>query len=110
MHVLRDISAKQLIDALEEGFRDNTPADEHDALKARTAELSATMMAVKAAKEGDVIALDYVPEVGTRVLFNGKPHGRPIAGADFYRALLRIWLGDKPPSAELKKLLLGQGG
>jgi len=30
-----------------------------------------------------------------------------IEGEDFYRALLRIWLGDKPVQEDLKKALLG---
>jgi hypothetical protein len=109
MRLMRDLSARQLIDALEEGLRDNTPAAQHEGLKARAAELAATMNEVNSAKEGDVIALDYVPDVGTRVLFNGVERGKPIAGADFYRALLRIWLGDNPPSTELKRTLLGHG-
>ncbi len=35
------------------------------------------------------------------------PAGAPIAGEDFYRALLRIWLGDRPVQDDLKKALLG---
>ena len=30
-----------------------------------------------------------------------------IAGDDFYNALLRIWIGDKPVDADLKKGMLG---
>jgi hypothetical protein len=41
------------------------------------------------------------------VLIQGKPTGKPIAGQDFYRALLRVWLGDKPVQDDLKKSLLG---
>jgi len=37
----------------------------------------------------------------------GIAAGKPIAGEDFYRALLRIWLGDKPVQNDLKKSLLG---
>ena len=37
----------------------------------------------------------------------GIAAGTPIAGEDFYRALLRIWLGDNPVQADLKKALLG---
>ena len=44
---------------------------------------------------------------GTVLSVQGKPMGRPIAGEDFYRALLRIWLGDKPVQDDLKKALLG---
>ena len=107
MRLMRDLSAKQFTDALDEGIRDNTPAAEQEPLKARVAELTATMNALQSGKEGDVIALDWAPGSGTRV---GEPRGKAIAGEDFYRALLRIWLGDNPVSGSLKKALLGQGG
>jgi len=110
MRLMRDLSAKQLSDALDEGFRDNTPAAEQEPLKGRLGELSAIMNALRSAKEGDVIALDWLPGTGTRVMVNGETKGKAIAGEDFYRALLRIWLGDNPVSGSLKKALLGQGG
>jgi chalcone isomerase-like protein len=110
MRLMRDLSAKQLVDALEEGIRDNTPASEQEALKGRIAELTAVMNALQSAREGDVIALDWLPGSGTRVVLNGEPRGKAIEGEDFYRALLRIWLGENPVSGSLKKALLGQGG
>ena len=110
MRLTRDLSARQLTDALDEGIRDNTPVGEQEALKDRLAELIAIMSALGSAKEGDVIALDWVPESGTRVMLNGEAKSKAIAGEDFYRARLRIWLGDNPVSGSLKKALLGQGG
>jgi chalcone isomerase-like protein len=110
MRLMRDLSAKQLTDALDEGFRDNTPVPEQEALKGRLAELTDIMNALHSAKEGDVVALDWLPGTGTRVSLNGEPRGKAIAGEDFYRALLRIWLGDNPVQGSLKKALLGQGG
>lgn len=110
MRMMRDLSAKQLTDALDEGFRDNTPVAEQEPLKGRLAELTAIMNALQSAKEGDVIALDWVPGSGTRIVLNGEPKGKAITGEDFYRALLRIWLGDNPVSGSLKRALLGQGG
>jgi hypothetical protein len=35
--------------------------------------------------------------------------GTPMAGDDFFSALLRIWLGDKPVDSGLKKGVLGGG-
>ena len=110
MRLMRNLSAKQLTDALEEGFRDNTPAAEQEPLKPRLAELTDIMNALQSAKEGDLVALDWLPGTGTRVLLNSEPRGKPIPGEDFYRALLRIWLGDNPVQGSLKKALLGQGG
>jgi hypothetical protein len=110
MRLMRDLSAKQLTDALNEGIRDNTSPAELGALKDRLAELAAVMNSIEAAKEGDVVALDWLPGSGTRVVLNGEARGKAIAGEDFYRALLRIWLGDNPVSGALKKALLGQEG
>jgi hypothetical protein len=53
--------------------------------------------------------LDFVPGTGTRVLVDGAAKGKPIAGDEFYKGLLRIWLGDKPVDGDLKKAMLGQG-
>jgi len=61
---------------------------------------------VKEAKKGMAIDLDWTG-TATRVSIDGKPAGQPIAGEDFYRALLRIWLGERPVQDDIKKDLLG---
>ena len=109
MHLMRGVSARQLTDALELGIRSNTTAAEQEALKGRLGELTDIMNAIQTAKKGDLIALDWIPGTGTRIVLNGEPRGRIIAGEDFYRALLRIWLGDEPAQENLKKALLGRG-
>jgi chalcone isomerase-like protein len=106
MHMLRDVSAEQFSDALADGIRANHSAAEATALLPRLMQLVAVMAEVKEAKKGMLIALDWTG-VGTQVLIDGSPHGRPIPGEDFYRALLRIWLGDTPVQDDLKKSLLG---
>ena len=58
-------------------------------------------------KEGMRIRLDWVPGTGTRVSIDGAPADAPIPGEDFYRALLRIWLGPDPVQSDLKRALLG---
>jgi len=108
MTMLRDVTAEQLAEALTDGFAaNNAPADQ-ERYKTQLAELTAIMATLGGAKKGDVVALDYLPEVGTRVVVNGEAKGKPIAGEGFYRGLLRVWLGDKPADADLKKGLLGQ--
>lgn len=109
MVMLRDVTAQQMADALNEGMQANNPPGELDKLKPQVAELTSIMTALGQTKKGDVIALDFVPDVGTRVLFNGETKGKPIPGAEFYRALLRVWLGDKPADGDLKRGMLGQG-
>jgi len=106
IHMLRDVGAEQFIDALAEGIKENHSEAQAKALEPRVKELGATMAAIKEAKKGMTIALDWNGSA-TQVVIDGKPAGRPIEGEDFYRALLRIWLGDKPVQEDLKKALLG---
>jgi hypothetical protein len=107
MTMLRDLTARQLADALEDGIRANHSESELAALKGRTDALAALMREIGSAKEKTVITLDFLPDAGTQVTVNGAVKGKPIPGEDFYSALLRIWLGDKPVDADLKKAMLG---
>jgi len=106
IHMLRNVDADTFTEALLEGLRDNHSDAEYKALEPRAKELAAIMAELKEAKKGMTIALDWTGEA-TRLVADGKPAGKPIAGEDFYRALLRIWIGDQPVNDELKKALLG---
>ncbi len=106
LHMLRELPADQFTDALEDGLKNNNAAEELPKLEARVKQLRAVFEAVKIAKVGDVIVIDFVPGAGARIAINGDVK-TTIAGDDFSRALLRIWLGDKPADGNLKKGLLG---
>ncbi len=106
IYMLRDVGADTFSDALIEGLRANTTDDEYRLLEPRVQELTAIMRELKEAKKGMAMSLDWTG-AATQLVVNGKPAGKPIAGEDFYRALLRIWLGDKPVQDDLKKSLLG---
>jgi Chalcone isomerase-like len=107
--MLRDVTAQQMSDAVNEGFEANNPPADQECYKGSLGELVSAMSAFGQVKKGDTLAFEYVPDTGTRVLLNGVPQGKSIAGPDFYRALLRVWLGEKPVDGELKKALLGHG-
>ena len=107
IHMLRDVDADTFTKALVDGMRPNHDEATMKALEPRIAQLNAIMLGIKEARKGMAIALDWVPGAGTQVTIDGKAAGKPIEGEDFYRALLRIWLGDKPVQDDLKKSLLG---
>ena len=109
IHMLRDVGADAFTEALADGIRANHSDAETKALEPRVKELAAIMAEVKEAKKGMAIALDWQPGAGTVMVVNGAARGKPIAGEDFYRALLRIWIGDKPVQDDLKKALVGGG-
>ena len=105
---LRDLTAEQFADALVEGIHKNLSDTEAEPIKAAIGEFKNAILGLKNATKGDVISIDWLPETGTRLTVNGKQQGRDIAGEDFYRALLRIWLGPKPAQDDLKQALLGK--
>jgi hypothetical protein len=105
--MLRNVDAETFVGALTEGLQKNLSEAQFAGFKAQIDALSANFKAAGEAKKGDVIHLEFAPDTGTRVVINGKPQGSAIAGEDFYVALLRIWLGDKPVDGDLKKGLVG---
>ncbi|WP_313622673.1 chalcone isomerase family protein [Achromobacter sp.] len=105
LQLLRDVDSNSLDKALQDGLRDNTSSQELAALNEPARRLSALMAEIGAAREGDVIDLDFDAR-GVAIVSNGKPQGR-IDNPAFARALLRVWLGDSPAQASLKKALLG---
>lgn len=105
--MLRNVDADTFASALIEGLQKNHSEAQLAGFKAQIDALNANLKAAGEAKKGDVIHLDFAPDAGTRVVVNGKPQGSAIAGDDFYTAVLRIWLGDKPADSDLKKGLVG---
>jgi chalcone isomerase-like protein len=106
IHMLRDVGADAFNEALADGIRANHSEADVKTLEPRLKELGAIIGSVGEAKKGMRINLDWTGSE-TQVQIQGKPTGKPIAGQDFYRALLRVWLGDKPVQDDLKKALLG---
>jgi long-chain acyl-CoA synthetase len=93
---------KAFNDAIEANY---SPA-ELAALAPQLKQMDQLFETVDHVKVDDVIAIDYLPAVGTQISLNGRLLGT-IAGIDFYRALLKIWLGNVPVQADLKKAMLG---
>ena len=105
--MLRNVDADTFSGALSEGLQKNLSDAQYVAFKTQIDALGASFKAAGEAKKGDAIHLEFAPDTGTRVVVNGKTQGSAIPGEDFYAALLRIWLGDKPVDADLKKGLVG---
>lgn len=107
---LRDLTAEQFVDALIEALNKNHDEAALKTLQPKIDQFRSTMLAIGNAPEKSGVNLDWLPDTGTRLSFNGVQKGSDIAGEDFYRALLRIWLGDKPAQDDLKEKLLGKSG
>jgi hypothetical protein len=102
LHILRGLKGSQVTEAIVEGFERNSK-DQMPKLKSRLDQL-ATM--IPDVKEGDEIAMTWVPDKGTLVTVRGTDRGT-IEGRDFADALFAVWLGPNPVQEDLKKALLG---
>ena len=107
LRMLRDVDAGSFIDSFNDGLKNNLTDAQLTALKPQMDSLTATLKSIGEAKKGDAINFDYTLEGGTRISVNGQPRGDPIPGAEFFSAVLRIWLGEKPADESLKKGMLG---
>ena len=104
---LREVESGTFIKALNEGMRDNHNEAQMERFADRMSQLEQAMGQIGTARKGDVIDFDYTPDSGTVIAINGTPRGKPIPGEDFYQAVLRIFLGEKPVDRDLKRGLLG---
>lgn len=101
-----DAPAIELAKGFDKGVKRNSGA-EVEALRVRLARMFELMESVGKVQKGDTVDLDFDPARGTTLSLNGKPRGEPIAGDDFYVAVLRSFVGDHPYHKKLKSGLLG---
>ncbi len=107
LHVLRHLTASDFMEAFNKAVNANNTPEEYAPIAARLVQFGRAFREVGEVDKGSVIILDFVPESNLTLLtVNGKEIKR-IPGADFYAALLRIWLGKNPVQDSLKKEMLG---
>jgi hypothetical protein len=107
LRMLRDVDADSFVSSFNDGLKNNHTESQLAALKSQIDALTATLKSIGEGKKGDIMNFDYTPDGGTRITVNGQSKGAPIPGAEFYTAVLRVWLGDKPVDDDLKKDMLG---
>lgn len=105
LHLLRNLDADSLFGALLDGLKANHSDLEMAALKPDIDQFEKIMRGIGNAKTGDVIALDFGP-TGVGITFNGQARGG-VGDEAFCASLLKVWLGDKPADADLKRAMLG---
>jgi hypothetical protein len=76
-------------------------------MKTMKADIDRLLGALEPVKAGDQMVFTYVPGTGTTFALNGKEK-LTVPGPGYHAVLFSVWLGPKPPTADLKKGLLGQ--
>lgn len=100
LFMLRNLAKKKMVGAIVDGFKANT--EDMASIQARVDEFISYMEKVK---KGDNIQFDYVPGSGTNIVINDNLKGT-IVGQDFFNALMKVWIGDKPADNRLKASML----
>ncbi len=103
MHFVHGASKNQMTDAFNESFGDNTP----DAVKTMKPDIDRLLAALEPVKVGDEMVFTFVPGTGTTYTMNGQTRVT-IPGPAFGQVLFSVWLGPKPPNADLKTGMLGK--
>lgn len=101
MVFMRDVTAKQMAEAFQEGFDKNCVAGCAE-LKPNIGKLQGLM---KDLKKGDTMAVNFTSS-GVDVMIRGQKVGS-VGDKAFSHQLIRCWIGKNPPNAGLKDGLLG---
>ena len=105
LHMIHDeVSREKITGGWNDGFEANNSDEQLEKLQARIKVFNGYFPDLK---KDDVMLFDYIPATGTRVTINGEVKGT-IEGADFYSAMLDIWLGEDPADDDLKDAMLGE--
>ena len=110
LRMLHDVPTSEFAKAFKKGVARNASEAEQAQLSTRMGRFEAQIRATAKVRQGDVINLDFDPSQGTIFSVNGTLRGEPIAGADFYAALLRSFVGEKTFDTKLRAGLLGGPG
>jgi Chalcone isomerase-like len=106
MHfIYREVDKDKVVAAWNEGLENNQDPASLASLRQR---LEAFNQYFDTMHQGDEVLLDYYPDEGTKVTVKGEYKGA-IAGEDFYKALIEVWIGRDPVDSDLKEALLGGG-
>jgi hypothetical protein len=107
MRMFVDVPTVEFVKAFYKGIARNTPAAQQPGLATRMQRFDLLVNSLGEVKKNDIVDLDYLPGEGLLFSYNGRSVGQPLAGADFYDALLRIFIGGRPVDKEMKIGLLG---
>lgn len=106
--MLRDIDSNELGKLFTRGVQDNALKTEMSQLVPGLIRMGQIFSDQKKLVAGDAITIDWIPGTGSVVTVKGLVQGEPFKEAEFFNALIRIWLGPTPADWKLKDALLGK--
>lgn len=109
--MLRDVSAREMLDLLSNGLRSNSSDAQLFELVSDVFGLSTLISETRSLKAGDSFSIDWNRASGTTIQVQQKGQAKPTVkvfpNSSLMPAMLRIWLGERPADPTLKTALLG---
>ena len=99
----RKLSRKQMRKAYRTSFDANTTEEER---KTHEKSIATFLETIDAVKKGERLTMTHLPGKGL-VIEDGTRTIGPLGGDAFARLLFRLYLGEKPPTKQLRRQLLG---
>ena len=106
--MVRSVEEEQFSSTVQENIDNNFTDAEKEKFARQLSEFLGCFNNGADLEPGNVITIDYAPSEGTVVKLDGRTLDT-IPGADFYHALLRLWIG-KPLQKSIKDGLVGAAG
>lgn len=106
--MMREISSDDFGQAFMTGLNNNIDKTEKSKFVTQISKFGEMFGTIEGLKKGDVLHIDWIPGTGTVCELNGKRIGEVLQDVNYFNAVLKIWLGDKPVDSSLKPMLLGE--
>lgn len=107
MVMLRDVSADQMGQSFMDGLNHNSTKAEKTKIVNQMQKFGEMFAAIPELRKGDIVSVEWVPNVGSITTLNGKRTADVFPDVAFFNALMRIWLGEQPAYGPLKNQMLG---
>ena len=106
--LLREIDSNELGKSFTKAFQENVPKNQMSKLIPGLMRMGQVFAEQKKMAASEGFTIDWIPGIGTVITVKGKAQGEPIKEAEFYNAMLSIWIGENPADWKLKDALLGK--
>lgn len=110
LRMLQEVPAVEFSKAVRKGVARNVAPAQLGALNERLERFVKQIDALGKVRVKDVVDLDFEPGRGLTMTVNASLRGEPIAGEDFFAAVLRSFVGDVPYDEKMRAGLLGRPG
>lgn len=108
LSMLREVSSEAFGQSFMDGLNKNSSKAEKSKIISQMQKFGEMFATIPELKKGDVVGVEWLPGVGSICTLNGKRVAEPLPDIAFFNALMKIWLGEQPADANLKRQLLGE--